>query len=146
MRFLQVLMLGAGLAMQAKAYDLTFYDNVMDCNANDNTNYKIFEGNSDQCINLFDTPPSDTSCSLYTNGGFSNTACTSDNFRATSVFLNDLHTQVLGTNSCWSCTFYNERDCEVETYPPITTDKCNYRGGHGLASFKCGPSPTIGGC
>ncbi|KAB8233408.1 hypothetical protein ETB97_001358 [Aspergillus alliaceus] len=146
MRLLQALMLGTGLAMQAKAYELIFYDNVNDCNANDNSNYKIFDGNSEQCINLFDVPPSDASCSLYINGGASYTACTSDNFRGTSVYLSDLHTQVLGKNSCWSCTFYNERDCEVETYPPITTDKCNYRGGHGLASFKCGPSSTIGGC
>ena len=118
---------------------VTIYDNVWNCQANDNSKYRIYTGNSDQCINVWDVPPSDAECSLYTDGGFGGpVACPKDyNFLGDSVFFNDLHTQVAGTNDCWSCEFFSASNCEVPVYNGVSNLKCQSWGGDGIWSFKC---------
>ncbi|EWZ32247.1 uncharacterized protein FOBCDRAFT_280450 [Fusarium oxysporum Fo47] len=84
---------------KVSAWGITFYNNVDNCDVNDETEYQILEGNQGDCYTFGSSMPG-VSCGHYIRGGVENKGC-SGMFKATSVWTKE--------NS--NCKFYAYTDC-----------------------------------
>ncbi|KAF4978440.1 hypothetical protein FZEAL_5165 [Fusarium zealandicum] len=83
----------------AAAWHVTAYNNVQDCNPNDETEYQILEGNQGNCYSFGWSMPG-VSCGHYIRGGAENKGC-AGKFNAVAMYFH------AGSN----CQVYAEDDC-----------------------------------
>nr|XP_036585159.1 uncharacterized protein CTRU02_04619 [Colletotrichum truncatum]KAF6795056.1 hypothetical protein CTRU02_04619 [Colletotrichum truncatum] len=90
------------LCASAQAWEVTAYDNVRDCNADDNTRYRIIGGasNNERCY-TFDQDMPGTSCAEFQRGGATHSGCVSGSLLPRSVVFK-------GTR----CSAFNEPNCQ----------------------------------
>nr|XP_036575241.1 uncharacterized protein CTRU02_14777 [Colletotrichum truncatum]KAF6781785.1 hypothetical protein CTRU02_14777 [Colletotrichum truncatum] len=90
------------LCASAKAWEVTAYDNVANCDANDNTRYRIVSGasNNERCY-TFDWDMPGTSCTEFQRGGASKGGCVSGSLLPRSVVFKG-----------GACSAFNEVNCQ----------------------------------
>jgi hypothetical protein len=64
------------------------YNNVGDCQADDNSVYRVYEGTSNGgCFNMNGSPGGGTQCSEFVRGGAGNVACGNNQFVGKSALI-----------------------------------------------------------
>ncbi|KLO99478.1 hypothetical protein CEK26_005413 [Fusarium fujikuroi] len=127
-----------GLAALSQGYVLTAYKNVDNCEAEGDTNYRIYEGDYDGCQKF--GGQSGSTCTEYSNGGtIGPNACSSDVWEVHSVAL-DGKTQISGAQLCYTCTYYTDENCgSLNESPQWYCDGWEA----GPKSFRCVGLPQI---
>ncbi|OCK84522.1 hypothetical protein K432DRAFT_288696, partial [Lepidopterella palustris CBS 459.81] len=105
---------------------VTIYNNVKNCDANDDTIYRIISGASIGTCYTFNDAMSGTDCAQYNKGGAEGpTGCTSESLLPMSV---------IQENGNVACTFYPKGSCQGDSVQII--DKCVDGGIIGIENFK----------
>ncbi|KAF5024474.1 hypothetical protein F66182_3414 [Fusarium sp. NRRL 66182] len=117
---------------RAAAWSLTTYNNVADCNANDQTEYRALEGGGFECFTFGRDLPG-VSCKHFIRGGAENGGC-----------FGYLYAQgfLVGQNTI--CELYAEEDCRGDLRTASTASNLVCLNSDGVvngrgtfASFKC---------
>ncbi|KAF4344526.1 hypothetical protein FBEOM_1493 [Fusarium beomiforme] len=127
-----------GLTDLSQGYVLTAYQNVDDCRADSDTNYRIFEGGFDGCQKF--SGQAESTCTEYSRGGvIGPNACLNDVWDVHSVDLGG-KTKSSGAELCYTCTYYTDDHCGSLNQSPQW-----YCAGWevGPKSFKCVRVPGI---
>lgn len=114
------------LSFNIKAFEITTYNNVGKCDANDDTIYRIISGASNGTCYTFDDAMPGTDCAQYNKGGAEGpTGCTSESLLPMSV---------IQENGNVACTFYSQGSCQGGSVQ--TMDKCVDGAFVGIKNFK----------
>ncbi|KAH7137054.1 hypothetical protein B0J13DRAFT_677795 [Dactylonectria estremocensis] len=124
MQLFNLLLLGL-LSLNSKAFEITIYNNVLGCEANDDSMYRIIGGPSTGTCYTFDDDMPDTYCDQYTRGGWEGpSGC---------VGASLLPMSVVQRNPI-PCTFYSEKNCEGALQR--STDICVDGSALGISNWK----------
>ncbi|ORY16233.1 hypothetical protein BCR34DRAFT_584451 [Clohesyomyces aquaticus] len=118
------------LSFHIKAFEITIYNDINQCEANDESMYRIISGASNGTCYTFDDDMPGTDCSQYNKGeGEGPTGCTTESLLPVSVHQK---------NGNRPCTFYFEGGCQGTSYQ--TAEWCVDTGVVGIphfGSFSC---------
>ncbi|TDZ19431.1 hypothetical protein Cob_v007525 [Colletotrichum orbiculare MAFF 240422] len=92
----------AAISLGASAWEITIYNNVLNCDANGDTIYRVLTGTSQNCY-TFDRDMPGVGCRQYNSGGANNGGCTSASLIPRSAFIKP--------DGPARCQFFYEENC-----------------------------------